>query len=254
MKQIIWICSFLLSSILIFSCEYRQLCYISPSNDQIKADSLYYFENDTIRIVYSFWKEKGILGYEVYNKLQIPIYIDWKKSSFVVNNVKMNYWADETISSGASVRATTYYSLLGISESSTVLAGKSVKPERVTFLAPHSGIVKADFILWNARPSALPPAAKSATIHKPGYTRPIPIKYVDYNKNNTPITFRNFITYSTTETFSTEIYLDNEFYISRIAQLKYNDFGGKDYYDKATKKMAYEQPFNSTKAFYMTVK
>lgn len=246
--------------VLFFSCEYRQLCYLSPGSDQIKNDSLYYFENDTIKIVYSFWKEKGILGYEVYNKLNVPLYIDWKKSSFIVNNVKMNYWADETISSSTIVHSgyssssvSSYYSLLGISGGAVVSTEKSVKPERITFLAPHSGIVRANFILWAGVPPTLSSAAKAGLLQKPGYGKVV-IKYIDYSRNASPVTFRNFLTYATSENFTTEIYLDNEFYISRISQMKYSDFTGKEYYDKPSKREFHEQPFSSPKMFFMTVK
>jgi len=244
----------------LFSCsQYRQLCTLSPGNGISKNDSVYYFENDTLKIVYSFWKEKGILGYEVYNKLPIPIYIDWKKCSFVVNSVKMNYWADETISTSTSVRNTYsstsagYFGLLGISGSVTVANGKSVKPERITFLAPHSGIVRADFRLWSGAVTRFSSAERSGTLHKPGYGQ-VSIKYKDYNMAESPLTFRNFLTYSTTESFSQEIYVDNEFYISRISQMKVSDFEGRLYYDKIRHEQLLSQPFNTATMFYLGVK
>jgi hypothetical protein len=243
-----------------YSCsEYRQLYTLSTGSGISRNDSVYYFENDTLKIVYSFWKERGILGYEVYNKLSIPIYIDWKKCSFVVNNVKMNYWADETISTGTSVRnsysstSAGYFGLLGISGSVSVIQGKSIKPERITFLAPHSGIVRADFKLWSGAITKFSSAERSGTLQKPGYGQVL-IRYRDYNMAESPLTFRNFLTYSTTESFSREIYVDNEFYISRISQMKVRDFEGRPYYDKIRHEQLLSQPFNTPTMFYLGVK
>ena len=47
------------------------------------------FENDTLKIIYSFWSEGGVFSFSVYNKLSIPLYIDWKKSSFIKNSDKL---------------------------------------------------------------------------------------------------------------------------------------------------------------------
>ena len=65
------------------------------------------FENDTVRIAYSFWSENGSYSFSVYNKLNVPLYIDWKKSSLVKNNDKLNYWSDEILTKSSSKRICT---------------------------------------------------------------------------------------------------------------------------------------------------
>lgn len=255
MKRLIPI--LLLASLFVSGCEYRQLFTVSPAAISIKADSLYTFENDTIKIVYSFWKQKGVLGYAVFNKLSVPLYIDWKKSSFVVNDVKMNYWADETISTGTSIHSGYYsggyYGLLGISGGSTISSGKSVKPERITFLAPHSEIIKSEFSLWSGNGILMGVGSKSSLLRKPGYGD-VQVKYLDYSKSNSPLVFRNFLSYSMTENFSAEIYVDNEFYVSKIQQMKYSAFQGRFYYDKERKAQRMDEPFSSPTKFYINVK
>jgi hypothetical protein len=52
------------------------------------------FENDTIRVTYIFWAEKGIMGLFIHNKLTRPLYIDWRKCSFITGITKHDYWTE----------------------------------------------------------------------------------------------------------------------------------------------------------------
>jgi hypothetical protein len=72
---------------------------------QIKSnnDRSFKFENDSIEINYSFWADKGIMSFSLTNRLPIPIYIDWKKSNFISNNDKFNYWDGEERSNGINI-------------------------------------------------------------------------------------------------------------------------------------------------------
>ena len=57
-------------------------------------DGRFVYEDDSVKVVYTFWKKKGLMAFDVFNKLDVPVYIDWKKSSFVYNDYKMDYWVD----------------------------------------------------------------------------------------------------------------------------------------------------------------
>jgi|GEM_PF-2744500 len=51
-------------------------------------------ENDTIRVTYIFWAEKGFMGLYIHNKLTRPLYIDWRKCSFITGITKHDYWTE----------------------------------------------------------------------------------------------------------------------------------------------------------------
>ncbi|HTN07287.1 hypothetical protein [Agriterribacter sp.] len=135
--------------------------YETKTTSDMKLDNGYYhFENDTFSIHYSFWANKGVISYTIYNKLDIPVYLDWKKSSFVKNTLKFDYWMDEVNSitnsyyqgnvvsgvfyTGLDLRAVLIEKKRGSSASQT----KVTKPERITFLAPRSQIFKAEFYIY----------------------------------------------------------------------------------------------------------
>ena len=79
-------------------------------------------------------------------------------------------------------------------------------------------------------------------------------KELNYLPSNSPVRFRNFLTYSTTENFVAESYIDNAFYNSRIDELSLSDFQGRRYYDKSLKKNVRSPSFQIPTAFYLTPK
>ncbi|CAM3459957.1 hypothetical protein [Aequorivita lipolytica] len=80
----------------LFGCKtttYVQVFETKANNVKI-VDETYLFENDSLKITYNLWRERGLMQFEIYNKLDTPIYIDWRKSSYIDNTVKLNYWED----------------------------------------------------------------------------------------------------------------------------------------------------------------
>ena len=80
--------------------RYSNLYDVKPVNNDIKNNSSYEYENDTVKITYSFWGDKGNMSFTILNKLKVPIYIDWKKSFLIKNNQYNSYWLDEAITTG----------------------------------------------------------------------------------------------------------------------------------------------------------
>lgn len=249
---------FIAISILSLSCtKYTQIFQTKPTTPGITSGSLLYFENDTVRITYSFWQKKGTLAYNIYNKLSIPIYIDWKKSSFVKDGQKYNYWSDEMITKSSSRSSSFdytdygYYGLMGLSSGASISQSHSFKPERITFLAPHSNIFKRDFILYPFTDDKFKSDAIAGSINNPTTKKPVTIAYKEFNVENSPLKFRNFLTLSTSEKFETEVYIDNGFYVSRISQMKKNIFSGKEIRQRGSDRMVFELPFKNPDLFYI---
>lgn len=178
------------------------------------------FENDTVKIVYSFWSENGSYSFSVYNKLNIPLYIDWKKSSLVKNNDKLNYWSDEILTKSSSKRNSAYsyygYSLLS-SESGF---SSSIKPEQVTFIAPKSTVYKIQFALHSKSDPKLPETASIINVvSSDNPKKKAKISFIDYDEKNAPLFFRNFMTLSTSDKFEKEFYIDNGFFVFKISEM-----------------------------------
>ena len=224
------------------------------------------YENDTIQIAYVFWAEDGLVGVYVHNKLKEPIYIDWKKCSYITGTVKHDYW-DETVTMTTSGSAAgsaetsssywkTFYSgIAGYSSTATNTIWSSVttvaKPERITFIPPGTTISRTfnsistspidhldtEHLLTQDTTFANMPTRivryekfEGTTYEYDSLgTGPLTVHMLfnQFDVENSPLTFRIFMTYSTNDKFMTEAFIDNHFYVDRITQIPLTDFNAK---------------------------
>jgi uncharacterized protein YceK len=239
-------------------CAYYVQLYETTSNFTKEGNAV--FENDTVKITYYFWQSQGVLAFTIYNKLDVPIYIDWKKSSYVKNGDKFDYWKDEQTG-----EFTTQYSSVVFNKDLTgwdvgrlqvgesVTNSKTVKPERVTFITPHSKIYKSYFKLFNPSGILLKTTRDAQYIDSKVHKGKKTLVYTaDYAKEKNPLTFRNFITLSTSEKFEKESYIDNEFYVSKVTEMKADEFIlGYDRTDRYSEVPIYA--FQSPNAFFVEI-
>jgi hypothetical protein len=248
---------YLLALLLLFTLtgcvHYSQLFQTASPNLKKDAKSFLLYENDTLIVKYYFWANEGVLAFSVYNKLDKPIYIDWKKSSYIRNDEKIDYWADEehftatTYSYSLSGRSAIYSSLgatVGVAETN----GKKVKPERVTFLAPKSVYLKSAFKLYGEKELVL--SKQSPIIDVPDQYhagKTVKAYVATFHKENSPLRFRNFLSISTSEKFEKEQYVDNEFYVSEVREMQTTELLG--YFDWQADK--YESKYETPDRFFV---
>jgi hypothetical protein len=195
------------------------------SADGVRLGPYLGFENDTIRVAYNFWGEKGLMGIVILNKLKIPIYVDWKKCAFIIGSGKFDYWNEtETI---RTTTATSHFgagSFAWFSNSSGSMTTVVTKPERVTFIPPNTAILRGIFTIASTQ-LPIDPRIQPITID----TTVVVIKdnLLKWNKSfkyqvyslsqaNSPLRFSSFLTYSTDEHFQKEAYVSSAFYVSSI--------------------------------------
>jgi hypothetical protein len=140
------------------------------SSDCSLNDHFLTFENDTIRIVYILWAERGRLNIYIHNKLSRPLYIDWKKCSYITGSTKHDYWQETTtlVTNSSSFSFAEGYSITDFffkqfhsklnastftsSYNSASSSGNSItrieKPERITFIPPGTTIAVGLFTLY----------------------------------------------------------------------------------------------------------
>lgn len=216
----------LLVTLSLFSCKSNVQVFETKANNVQTIDDRYVYENDSLKITYNLWKEKGLMQFEIYNKLNVPLYIDWRKSSYIDNNVKLNYWED--VEHTNSLYLGYYYnSAFTGRRSAGVSNATKTKDERITFIPPKAKYSRSQFYI-------IPKSF--IKLDKNGLSIDVPLRedskkttrvlYKEYSKAETPRVFRNFLTFSLTEDFIKEFYVDNEFYISKILEMDKNNFYG----------------------------
>ncbi len=166
------------------------------------------------------------MSFAVYNKLDKPIYIDWKNSSFIYNDNKLNYWVDETQTKSAAYYGGYFYTGPLLKSGYTINQGvqssvsSTVKPERETFIPPHSNYYRSQFYLLpisyyqlklDCQKDVVPCSSipeNKATICKE-----------EFSLNNSPLHFRNYLAFSLSDNSSQFFFVDNEFYLSSVKEM-----------------------------------
>lgn len=189
-------------STLLSSCH--ALLIDTQSNDTKIENKHYCYENDTIKIVYDFWNKQGVMGFTITNKLKTPLYIDWKKSSFLLGSNKLDYWRD--VEYGVNTGIYGQYSLNNVKRYAGITM--MAKPERISFIPPGS---KMNCAMYTLIPSNSIPNEEEVMYDSYGQWT--------YEQDNSVLSFSNFLTYSTNENFKMESYIHNHFFASRMTKI-----------------------------------
>jgi hypothetical protein len=224
------------------------------------------YENDSIQVVYVFWAENGLVGLFIHNKLKQPLYIDWKKCSYITGTTKHDYW-DETITmatNGSSTTSASYWKMFYDRSHTTATEYNSAfsntfwssvttitKPEKITFIPPGTTISRTfnsisenpigqldrehllskDTTFQNMQVKITRLVKYEGTTYQEDSLAAGPFKvhlsFIRYNIENSPLSFRLFMTYSTNDKFNSEAFIDNQFYVNQITQIPLSSFNAK---------------------------
>lgn len=170
-------------------------------------------DNDTLTLRYNFSSERGQMSLSLVNKLDRPLYVDWKRSSFIIGQNKIDYWYDV-----ADVNLSTWGSRYGrYTIGSTV--GTIAKQDAVGFIPPQTRLDKQQFVIV---PDGVLPLAGTPTIRKesslanPDRKKPLDVAVYRYSADQSPLQFRNYLTLSTDKDFKTEFHIDTKFWASDV--------------------------------------
>jgi hypothetical protein len=226
---------FFIVALALSSCNKQmiQLLHLKPIGKTIieEKDS-YVFENDSVKISYSFWAHHGKFEFTIVNKMKTPIYIDWKKSNLVYNSNPNVYWTDVTVVSSASVSVGVgFRGSYGISTGAAVTAGESViRPkERITFLPPSAKITRNEYSINNAAYYFLNPNNTTIenTLNDSKPSKATAIYRESFNEASSLAHLTNFLTFSTKENFENEWFIENKFFLSEVNEMELSHFRGK---------------------------
>lgn len=192
--------------------------YITMSSS-LKANEQHEFvnENDTARIKYTFQGENCPVSIEIYNKLEKPIYIDWKESAVVLDGKKLSYWIDQSSITGTTSGSSIHWNYAPISASSTnsgTIQGTLTRPDQISFIPPHSYIRESRINLNNKFLELISYKQKETLTIEDN----VELIIWRFTKENTPFQFRSFLTFSTDKEFVSTSHLDDTFWTSEITQ------------------------------------
>ncbi len=220
------------------------------------------------------WAENGLTYFSIYNKTDHPMYIDWKRSVFIYNSWKNEYWVEKSTTESYLIPSGSGKNITYSNKVSTVVS------ERITFIPPHTYIsvpmtyriisslaqISTEstgdnkmtmYITDNLK---MDKAATKVKIPKSTGKGTVTAYEKAYTAENSPYQFRNYLTYSSDEKFSTEKHIENAFYVKKHTQMSSKNFFGKKTKVKVkiNKKSSgkvniYDSPYRSGTSFYKTV-
>ncbi len=187
-------------------CTYQ---YYSVEGTLAKSQfSDFFYENDTLQIIYTFNGINGPVTTKIYNKLEIPIYINWKKSFSNING-KSFFDKDNMEYINDSLNADNFpYSSFP-------------KTERID---PQSQLVTVHTNL-NNQFIKVNKSQNHDFIYKqnPHSKYPSKIKEYKFTENDSPIFYKNHISYSASPENKDLNFIESEFWVSKIFKTTQND-------------------------------
>jgi hypothetical protein len=215
-------------SFLLSSCKIYQIYDTNSDQVNVVENQGYKFENDEVIIYYDLWKEGGALSFLIFNKSDKPIYIDWKKSNFITNNLSLDYWNDEerttTITNSKTKGSDAFlYNpqtntgvSVGSSNTTSISSSIKVKAKPDIQIPPKS-----------MKPVYVFDLSQNYLSYKRNTAQNNKSETIEYTKSNSPFTFRNYIAYSFDKDLNSLKFIDNEFYVSKVEIMTDHDFKSK---------------------------
>jgi hypothetical protein len=239
--------------------EFIQIFETDASNST-RVNDFFVFENDTVRITYNFWFTKGVMSFQVFNKLDKPIYINWKNSSFIHNGNKLNYWVDEEFTDMAAYYGGYFYKGpllpfgMAVNEGVSVSRSTKSKPEKVTFIPPKSNYHRNQFILYPIAAFDLGKTPQQLT--GPRLDNPkkeTTVYQVDFPTASSPLIFRNYLALSFSESSEDFKFVDNPFSLKSVKEMDIRHFRGKKMGKDENGNDLFPKPLKKPTSFYIKI-
>jgi len=210
--------------LLLSACKTYQLNTISSVNVPMDDKTgKFNVENDSVKITYSFSGKNAPINVAVYNKLNEPIYVDWKRSAYIIDK-KATSFSDRAVKiDGTYDGATSQYhsgKYSGTSYTSGSLQATANLPENIMFIPPHAEVDKTLAEIAPEQNRFIQDSlVTKVQINDQLTAMPFNAKMAKFNKSNSPLFFKSYITmYTINNNVQKFMTYTNEFYVSETVE------------------------------------
>ena len=207
----------LISGLFFSSCATFYYSTVRSLNDQIpqNEDGTFTVSNNNISVTYSFSTSDGRIVYEIHNKSDDPIFVDWSRSVLIAEDYAVQYRSSSAQIDGRARTRTTTYRFSGSdfasSTSHSTLTGQIVFPQNELFIPPHSRVSHSPLALSSVLDLDIPANLYERQDLAIGGMANV----ASFSKENTPLRFRSYLTIVNDRDSSHTVF-ENTFYISEI--------------------------------------
>ena len=177
------------------------------------------FENDSVRLAYSFNGRNAPIKITMLNKTDKPLYIDWASSAIIIGGKAYSYLND-VVDVKLKQHGESYqlYTTRGGGVYQGVSTGSITLPRTVSFLPPGTTIDQVTIQLKGVDLQRIDESQyiDFLMVDKDDYTAKV--KRVDFTPINTPFEFTSYITMYSDPNFP--IALQQDFYMENVIKSK----------------------------------
>lgn len=168
------------------------------------------YENDSLWITHSFKGEDAPIQISVFNKLNVPLYVDWSRSALIINDIAYSYDTGETFHYEDVFFGDTHHTT-----KSTRITKNS--PNQISFIPPKAMITHQSIRI----------AAQFDEISKKEYKDgkmatkdedAVKIKRITYDYDDSPLHFDSYVTVYTKP--EEESVITSNFYVTNLIKTK----------------------------------
>lgn len=210
-------------AMLFSACQTYQYNTISSVNTtQDEKTGKFNVENDSVKITYSFTGKNAPINVVVYNKLNEPVYVDWKRSAYIIDKTAKSF-SDQSVKISGAFDASGYN--LNSKSNGASYTGGNIQatanlPENIMFIPPHTEMAKTLVEIAPEQNRFIADSLVNKIKMNDALTSSsFNAKMAKFNKGNSPLFFKSYITMYTIENNVQKFMAySNEFYISQSIQ------------------------------------
>ena len=189
------------------------LQYFTVNSTEVPKDTAncFFFENDTVKVVYDYGGFKGPIYISVTNKTDKPMYINWKKSAIIENGVATAFSNPKIQVSGTFDATRSSIASSGNTASSFTL------PDGMDFIPPGTRIGKTlsvnlkEFPVRADQLTGIPQRQKvSKHSSAPAYN------LYSFDPAASPFKYQSYLTFVLGDNNATEFTIRHSFYIQSV--------------------------------------
>jgi hypothetical protein len=194
----------------------------------------FFYENDTIKVTYYFWGNRGIMQISIFNKKDFPIYIDWNKSIMQVNTDKLIYAYEANLTPDNAKLYKAYLhegrNLSSMDYEAQYQMGSTDKKkvETVTEVKAKGFYMSLRYHITSTYSYKFDDNATAVSETRSDNSRETTDVYqAAFDSTNSPLKFSSKLTYSTNKDFVTEKVISNSFWVSKVKEMDAKHFMGE---------------------------
>lgn len=197
--------------------------YDVNSENMVQKDNSLVYENNDLKLMYNLWGENGSVGFIIQNKTNNDLFIDLTQTFFILNGKANDYFKNreftKTSINEASLSAfyiSNWSNYLWTNRYYVPASTKYIKGTSTGVTTKEKAIICIPANSWKVIDEyKVTPSIKQTCDKKTDYPKHKAVVST-YNKDNSPLTFRNRISYAFDKECKNLKQIENEFYVSDI--------------------------------------